>query len=170
MSTVILLFLCCWDRLKNLAPLFQPIRSETILLHFVFPRLAYNRLYVFAGFASQKHYLRITFLVCITIKFLLNVTKFRAETAKLSHILLPARLHSSVGGASHWPREGHGFNFSNCVLHCEDHVFFLFSLYVLFFHFRPRDIPKGIFLLFLGKLCIHMHVYKTTSEINCSLE
>ena len=48
-------------------------------------------------------------------------------------------------------------------------------LYVLFSHFRPRDVPKGIFLLFFHKLCIHMHVHKTTlketvpsSNITCS--
>ena len=46
----------------------------------------------------------------------------------------------------------------------------LFSLYVLFSHFRPRDVPKGIFFLFLHKLYIHMHVQKTTFERNCSLE
>ena len=40
----------------------------------------------------------------------------------------------------------------------------LFGLYVLFSHFRPRDDPKGIFLLFFHKLCIHMHVHKTTFE------
>ena len=28
----------------------------------------------------------------------------------------------------------------------------LFSLYVLFSHFRPRDVLKGIFLLFFHKL------------------
>ena len=46
----------------------------------------------------------------------------------------------------------------------------LFSLYVLFSHFRPRDVLKGIFLLFLHNLCVHAHVHKTTFERNCSLE
>ena len=46
----------------------------------------------------------------------------------------------------------------------------LFSLYVLFSHFRSRDVPKGIFFLFLHKLCIHMHVQKAKFERNFSLE
>ena len=37
----------------------------------------------------------------------------------------------------------------------------LFSLYVLFSHFRPRDVPKGIFLLFFHKLCIRRHLKET---------
>ena len=46
----------------------------------------------------------------------------------------------------------------------------LFSSYVLFSHFRPRDVLKGIFLLFLHNLCAHAHVHKKTFERNCSLE
>ena len=38
------------------------------------------------------------------------------------------------------------------------------SLYVLFSHFRPRNVSKGIFLLLFHKLRIHMHVHKTTFE------
>ena len=46
----------------------------------------------------------------------------------------------------------------------------LFSLYVLFSHFRPRDVLKGIFLLFFHKLCVHIHVYRMTFERKFSLE
>ena len=46
----------------------------------------------------------------------------------------------------------------------------LFSLYVLFSHFRPRDFLMGIFLLSFHKLCVHLHVHKTTLERNYSLE
>ena len=46
----------------------------------------------------------------------------------------------------------------------------LFSLYVLFSHFRPRDVLKGIFLLFFHKLCVHSHVHRTTFERKFSLE
>ena len=35
----------------------------------------------------------------------------------------------------------------------------LFSLYILFSHFRPRDVLKGIFLLFFHKLFVHKHVH-----------
>ena len=38
----------------------------------------------------------------------------------------------------------------------------LFSLYLFFSHFTPRNVPKEIFLLFLHALCINMHVQKTT--------
>ena len=44
------------------------------------------------------------------------------------------------------------------------------SLYVLFSHFRPRDVLMGIFLLSFYKLCVHLHVHKTTLERNYSLE
>ena len=46
----------------------------------------------------------------------------------------------------------------------------IFSLYVLFSHFRPRDVLMGIFLLSFHKLCVHLHVHKTTLERNYSLE
>ena len=46
----------------------------------------------------------------------------------------------------------------------------LFSLYVLFSHFRPRDVPKGNFLLCFHKLCIHVHVPKTTFDRKCFQE
>ena len=46
----------------------------------------------------------------------------------------------------------------------------LFSLYVLFSHFRPRDVLMGSFLLSFHKLCVHLHVHKTTLERNYSLE
>ena len=45
-----------------------------------------------------------------------------------------------------------------------------FSLYVLFSYFRQRDVLKGIFFLCLYKLCVHIHVHKTTFERNFSLE
>ena len=45
-----------------------------------------------------------------------------------------------------------------------------FSLYVLFFHFTPRDVLIGIFLLFFHNLCLHLHVQKTTFERNYSQE
>ena len=43
-------------------------------------------------------------------------------------------------------------------------------LYVLFSHFRPLDVPKGIFLLSFHKLFIHMKVHKTTFERKWSLD
>ena len=46
----------------------------------------------------------------------------------------------------------------------------LFSLFVLFSHFRPRDILMGVFLLLFHKLCVHLHVHKTKFERNYSLE
>ena len=46
----------------------------------------------------------------------------------------------------------------------------LFSLFVLFSHFRPRDILMGVFLLSFHKLCFHLHVHKTNFERNYSLE
>ena len=36
----------------------------------------------------------------------------------------------------------------------------LLGLYVMFSHFRARDILMGIFLLFFHKLCEHLHVLK----------
>ena len=35
------------------------------------------------------------------------------------------------------------------------------SLYVLFSHFRPRDVLMGIFLFSFHKLCVHLHVHMT---------
>ena len=46
----------------------------------------------------------------------------------------------------------------------------LFSLYILFSHFRPRDAHMGIFLLFIHYLCVNLHVHKTTFERNYFLE
>ena len=46
----------------------------------------------------------------------------------------------------------------------------LFSLYILFSHFRPCDLLMGILLLFFHKLCIHVHERKTTFQRNYSLE
>ena len=46
----------------------------------------------------------------------------------------------------------------------------LFGLFVLFCHFRPRDILMGVFLLFFHKLCVHLQVHKTKFERNYSLE
>ena len=43
----------------------------------------------------------------------------------------------------------------------------LFSFVLFVSHFRPHDFPKGIFLLFFHKLCIH---YKIAFERDCSLE
>ena len=42
----------------------------------------------------------------------------------------------------------------------------LFSLYVLFSHFRPRDVLMGIFLSFFHKLCVHLHVHKTNMHVH----
>ena len=46
----------------------------------------------------------------------------------------------------------------------------IFSLYVLFSHFKSCDVLKGIFLLFFHKLCMHIHVHRTTFERKFSLE
>ena len=64
-----------------------------------------------------------------------------------------------------------------CVVHFQFYdtrskfiVIDLFGLYIFFSHFRPRDVLKGILLLFLHNLCVHAHVHKTTFERNCSLK
>ena len=44
----------------------------------------------------------------------------------------------------------------------------LASLACTFSHLKPRDVPKGISFCSFLKLCIHMHVHKTTFERKCS--
>ena len=46
----------------------------------------------------------------------------------------------------------------------------LFTLYVLFSHFKPCDVLMRILLLFFHKLCVHVNEHKTTFQRNYSLE
>ena len=45
-----------------------------------------------------------------------------------------------------------------------------FCFYVLFSHFRLRNVLKGISLLSFPKLCVHVHAHKMTLERNYSLK
>ena len=98
---------------------------QLVAAHSQTTKLSHLLVYSFGFFPVQDIYVRHWIKTKLTIR--INPLIPGSETWHIFLCLTPDNLFSSMD---------------------------LFSLYVLFSHFRPSDVPKGIFFLFLHTLCI----------------
>ena len=104
---------------------------------------------------------KITFKKYVPSSLFGGITSFAGSILMIFFSILTCTIGSQGG-----PNKMAAANFFGVIFYAID----LFSLYILFSHFRPRDALMGIFLLFFHELCVNLHVHKTTFERNYSLE
>ena len=122
--------------------------------------------FCYLGILLSDHH-GCAFLRILYHDFLLDMTQWHfIFDFKLIHRLISAngkKVEAKYTRKIRRPRGAYPWIFRALVID-------LFSLYILFSHFRPRDTLMGICLLFFHWLCVHLHVHKTTFERNYSLE
>ena len=82
----------------------------------------------------------------------MNQSEFLAITCTSLETQEKSRVHGAIGFgfASHWLKNWRESFKPITKRSNRNHVIDLFSLYILFSHFRPRDALMGIFLLFFS--------------------